>query len=101
MDYITCDIPKEKCNLREADNICRLNVRCLPVVDRCKGADGSIETGSRECKRINNGYCLIYYNPASKWVADRHCPMATHYETEELQKAKIRIGQQKQKRKGK
>ncbi len=95
MGYIICDIPKTNCNLREADNSCRLNIKCLPVIDRCEGTDSSEETGGRKCKKIDNGYCTAYYNPSSKWVADRHCPIASHYETEEQQKKKTRIGQQK------
>lgn len=98
MGYIICEIPKKNCNLRQENNTCRLNITCLPVIDRCDGTDSSEETGGRVCTKIDNGYCTAYYNPSSKWVADRHCPMATHYETESERKEKIRHGQQKSKR---
>lgn len=98
MGYINCEIPKKNCNLREANNTCRLNIVCLPVIDRCKGTDDSAETAGRVCTRINNGYCTAYYNPESKWVADRHCSLASNYETEYQRKEKVRVGQQKQRR---
>ena len=70
----------------------------MPVVDRCEGKDESEETSGRQCKKIINGFCSAYYKPESKWVADRHCPLATHYETVEEQARKKRVGQQKQRR---
>ena len=99
MDYIKCTIPKEKCDLRVEGGSCKLMVECLPVVDRCEGTDSNEETSGRKCAKIDNGYCRVYYNPAAKWIGDRHCPMATHYETEEAKKKRIRVGQQKQRKK--
>ena len=99
MDYINCTIPKEKCALRGENGSCRLMIECLPVIDRCEGTDGSEETSGRKCEKINNGYCTAYYNPAAKWAGNKRCPMATHYETEEAKKKRIRVGQQKQRKK--
>ncbi len=99
MDYIKCTIPKRECNLRQKDGSCRLNAECLSIIDRCEGTDSSEETGGRKCEKIDNGYCASYYNPAAKWSGGKRCPMATHYETESEKKKRIRVGQQKQRKK--
>lgn len=85
MSYI-CDIPKKFCNLREKDGSCGLKRACLPIVEQCEG-----------CEKIENGYCKAYIYPAVKWSHGANCPMATHIETEEEKRKKLRIGQQKQK----
>jgi len=85
MSYI-CDIPKKFCNLRAKDGLCELKRPCLPIVEQCEG-----------CEKIENGYCKAYIAPAVKWAHGRDCPAATHIETEEEKKKKLRIGQQKQK----
>jgi len=60
----------------------------LPVVDECEG-----------CIRVAEGYCSVYLYPKAKWRLGK-CNMATHTKIEEEQKNKIRVGQQKQKKKG-
>lgn len=82
-----CDIPKKKCDLRKENGSCKLMVECLPIVEKCKG-----------CAKVENDYCVSYYNPKAKWVGERNCPLATHVETEAQKKKKIRVGQQKQRK---
>jgi hypothetical protein len=90
MIYI-CNIPKEFCNLRESDGSCRLKRPCSPIVTKC------IEV---ECDRIDSGYCKVYINPSAKWSHEKLCPMAP-IKIEESQAGKVRIGQQKQRRRKK
>ncbi len=91
MDYV-CKIPKEFCSSRNEDNTCRAKLTCEPIVEQCKGEDKS-------CNRIENGFCIAYIKPSVKWKADRKCPLATHIADESVkQKAKRRIGQQKQRK---
>jgi len=92
-----CEIPKTVCNLRDKDGYCSLGsgYKCQPVIDKCLG-----EEEGESCGRIENGYCKVYIFPEIKWKLG-NCPMATHLKKKELgrgEQAKVRIGQQKQKR---
>lgn len=53
------------------------------------------------CSRADGNYCSAYAYPSAKWrIGD--CPMADSFlrsETEEVTKGKVRVGQQKQKKK--
>lgn len=89
MDYVECKIPKEFCNVRK-NGMCLLNTECQKIVEQCMG-----------CNRVENDYCKAYINPASKWMGDRECPMATHIEHESKKDKKVRVGQQKQSKKRK
>ena len=88
MNAIKCEIPK-KCVMRDSNGVCKLNIICLPIVDKCV-----------ECGKIENDYCRIYPSPRAKWSAGRVCPSATHVK-EDIPKieSKRRFGQQKQKKK--
>jgi hypothetical protein len=85
-----CNIPKKICNARDGDE-CRLGIECLPVVDKCLEENG--------CDKVDHGYCRSYTNPEIKWKLSKVCPAATHIKTEAQKRMeKIRIGQQKQRR---
>lgn len=55
-----------------------------------------------DCKRIvqvgGNDYCPHYTRPAAHWRG-HNCPMATHVQSVQKVAAKVRAGQQKQKKK--
>lgn len=57
-----------------------------PVVEQCEG-----------CGNIEGAECKSYLIPEAKWrMGD--CPRATHLQTGEKGKKKVRVGQQKQKK---
>lgn len=86
-----CDVPKEHCNLRTEDNICRLGKRCEKVIDKC------LENGG--CIKIENGYCKAYVRPSVKWLGESPCPLASNIIKEKTSpSSKIRVGQQKQRK---
>ena len=65
----------------------------------------NIHEKCEKCKRIDeNGNCTVYIKPDMWWQEDHkykeYCPLATHleFEGDELNK-KVRVGQQKQKKK--
>ncbi|MFP5212018.1 MAG: PxxKW family cysteine-rich protein [Acidobacteriota bacterium] len=67
------------------------DVEKKPIVEQCDGCD-NIEQGDK---------CKIWVNPAAKWRLGT-CPSATHVKVEAKQpEQKVRVGQQKQKKKGK
>ena len=54
---------------------------CHPIIDKCEGCNRVIEYSSEK-------YCMMYPDPASKWVVGS-CPSATHIKkdkSEEVQK---------------
>jgi len=66
----------------------------LPVVDECRN------NPTEPCSFLEKGsdFCTVYINPKSRWRLGP-CPLATHVSTqEEKPKTKIRVGQQKQRR---
>lgn len=75
----------------KTNDIEKLRKSKLPIVEQCIG-----------CKRTErNETCSAYYNPEVKWSAG-NCPLASHVQTEEeIAAEKIRVGQQKQKKKTK
>jgi hypothetical protein len=60
-----------------------------PVHDKCIGCD----------KVQEDSTCAAYPNPEIWWNRGS-CPLATHLEKKTKDTEKVRIGQQKQKRKG-
>ena len=66
---------------------------CRAIVEKCDGCDRIITFG-------NNKYCAAFPDPNSRWRMG-NCNMATHIKTEAASAAasKVRVGQQKQKKK--
>lgn len=64
-------------------------IKRMPIVDRCAG-----------CGNIEENVCRIWISPAAKWRLGT-CPSATHVSVEivETTEQKVRVGQQKQKKK--
>ena len=61
-----------------------------PIVKECAG-----------CDNIEGEYCRIWASPNAKWRMGR-CPSATHVKVDiAKEEQKVRVGQQKQKKKGK
>ncbi|MCU0561009.1 MAG: PxxKW family cysteine-rich protein [Desulfobacterales bacterium] len=59
-----------------------------PIVEKCTG-----------CENIEGGHCRIWAVPAAKWRLGV-CPSATHVKLEVKEREeKVRVGQQKQKKK--
>jgi hypothetical protein len=59
-----------------------------PIVKECAG-----------CDNIDGDFCRIWVNPAAKWRLGV-CASATHVKAEaKSEAAKVRVGQQKQKKK--
>ena len=62
------------------------------IHEKCKG-----------CKRIDNfNNCLVYIKPSIWWQDNKYrykCPLATHIEIKSEKNKKIRVGQQKQRKK--
>jgi hypothetical protein len=60
-----------------------------PIVEQCTG-----------CTNVQGENCRIWASPATKWRIGT-CPSATHVKPEaKTAEQKVRVGQQKQKRKG-
>jgi hypothetical protein len=70
------------------------------LVEEClKGRDLQKPTAS-SCEKIDGEYCSIYPFPAAMWRHGRICLMATHCKfVESGRSEKVRVGQQKQKKK--
>jgi len=88
MDYIKCEIPKKNCHVRTADNNCGWEVVCQEIVEQCIG-----------CSHIENNYCQAYILPVNRWNTGKECTLASHLQAKKLAAGKVRIGQQKQKKK--
>jgi uncharacterized protein DUF6811 len=59
-----------------------------PIVDQCLG-----------CASIESEFCKIWVSPATKWRMGT-CPSATHIKADiTAPEQKVRVGQQKQKKK--
>lgn len=72
------------------------------IVEQCiKGIDPT-KPEKNQCQKIDScgEKCTVYAKPKMMWRNGGYCPMATHskYE-EESKKEKVRVGQQKQKKK--
>ncbi len=64
------------------------NPERMPIVDQCIG-----------CNKIDGDFCTIWISPATKWRLGT-CPTATHFKVDvHEQEQKVRVGQQKQKKK--
>ena len=94
-----------KSSMRTDKTVERLKEERLPIGERCstiikeEGKDDVNHT----CSRADGEFCGVYAFPKLKWGKDRDCPMAdnelrTVVETETV-KGKVRVGQQKQKKK--
>ena len=65
---------------------------CKPIVEQCQGCD-------RVREYEGQSFCNVFPDPAVKWRR-KTCNMATHVKAEtKAQAAKVRVGQQKQKKK--
>lgn len=61
----------------------------LPVVEQCEG-----------CKKVLDGHCVAYINPAGKWK-NRRCPLCSlRVEETGFGQTRKRVGQQKQTKRG-
>lgn len=60
-----------------------------PIVEKCL-----------TCEKIVDNRCKIWYSPETRWRIGV-CPNATHVKLEVSEKERVRIGQQKQKKKKK
>jgi hypothetical protein len=61
-----------------------------------------LESPSKEkCEKMEptEDFCTVYPFPAQMWRNGGYCPMATHSKVFTESKEKIRVGQQKQKKK--
>ncbi len=59
------------------------------ITEQCQG-----------CARIEGEYCQTYPRPSACWRTCK-CPMATHIKREDKSAEKVRVGQQKQKKRAK
>jgi hypothetical protein len=64
-----------------------------PVVEQCLGCDRILEEKETDGQR-----CSAFAFPDAKWRLG-NCSMATHIKTETAKTDKVRVGQQKQKKK--
>jgi hypothetical protein len=66
---------------------------CRPVDAKCEGCDRIMSIGG-------GAYCSVFPDPAAKWRRG-DCGMATHIKSDAkaAAEAKVRVGQQKQKKK--
>ena len=64
-----------------------------PIVDECL-------TGNTDkpCNRIENNKCKAFVTPKAKWTRG-NCPMSTNFIVEIKDTKRVRVGQQKQKKK--
>lgn len=63
------------------------------VIDQCLTGNTN-----KPCERIEDNLCVSYLNPKSKWTRG-NCPMSTNFIVEIKDTKKVRVGQQKQKKK--
>lgn len=79
--------------LRQTDHLVEdLRMKRLPIDERCEGCGKVID--ERGVKK-----CMAYVNPQVKWKLG-HCHLANHVVVSEEQgPSKVRVGQQKQKKK--
>lgn len=76
-------------------NLNRLKKEREPIVDQCKSFN---ESGS-PCQRIDGEFCSAAVVPSARWRLGP-CNLATHVVARiEDQSGKVRVGQQKQKKK--
>ncbi len=64
------------------------NAEKQPIIKKCIG-----------CSNIEGEVCRVWFSPATKWRTG-NCPSATHIKRELSEpEQKVRVGQQKQKKK--
>jgi hypothetical protein len=61
-----------------------------PIVEKCEGCDRAASEGEAK-------FCGAFAFPESKWRTG-NCSMATHIKVESAKGDKVRVGQQKQKK---
>jgi len=73
-------------------NISKMKEERVPVIEKCEGCARTEVIDDQEL-------CLAYVAPALHW-RNGNCPLATHMSTMvgEQQQGKVRVGQQKQKK---
>jgi hypothetical protein len=79
-------------------NLDRLRKEREPIIDQCKKFGDNEEP----CSRIDGVLCSAYVSPKAKWRLGA-CPLATHVieRVGDQTQGKVRVGQQKQKRRKK
>jgi hypothetical protein len=84
-----CNIPKD-CLSKSEEGLCKAGIVCDPIVEKCNG-----------CNKIEDSYCKSYPRPSAMWRTSQVCPLASHvmYQDPKFIAEKLRIGQQKQKKK--
>jgi hypothetical protein len=51
------------------------------------------------CDRVSESLCTTYHNPGAWFRWGKHCPLASHIKSPaQVAAAKVRVGQQKQKK---
>jgi hypothetical protein len=84
--------PGLECSFKAKTGCGFLGGACRPIFEKCEG-----------CERIKTyegkKFCAAFPDPAVRWRLG-NCNMATHIKTEtKSEAAKVRVGQQKQKKK--
>jgi hypothetical protein len=89
-----CDTIKngQECNFMSKQGCGFAGRACRPLIEKCEGCDRVLSSGETK-------YCAVFPDPSVKWRLG-NCNMATHIKTETKgTDAKVRVGQQKQKKK--
>ncbi|MDR3154860.1 MAG: PxxKW family cysteine-rich protein [Deltaproteobacteria bacterium] len=89
-----CDTvkPQVECSFMSKNGCGFLGGACRTIAEKCEGCDRTIEVSGTK-------YCSVFPDPTVKWRLG-NCNMATHIKVESKSAdAKVRVGQQKQKKK--
>ena len=102
MTWIKCETPKKYCRARSKEWGCSLDVVCEPIIEKCRGdwknPEDHEEGKNPDCSKVEGEYCWAYINPEVKWAGNRDCPLCNHLIEETTKQKRIRVGQQKQRR---
>lgn len=85
-----------KQSIQTSKLVAQLRDQKQPIIDKCSNEKGV-------CSRAFGNYCRVYYMPTAAWRRG-DCLMADNFlklNVQEVEKEKKRVGQQKQKKKGK
>ncbi|MDR1037153.1 MAG: PxxKW family cysteine-rich protein [Deltaproteobacteria bacterium] len=89
-----CDTVKKgvECNFMTSNRGCGfIGGACRTLFEKCEGCDRTLTVEGAK-------YCAIFPDPMVKWRLG-NCSMATHIKVESKDASKVRVGQQKQKKK--
>lgn len=87
-----------------------ISSKWMPIDPKCKGEELDVFKNknpnvevSGYCKRIikhgTEEMCRCYIKPSVLWRHNKKCPLASHIEEKAIKRRRIRVGQQKQRRK--